>query len=154
MVKIIECDFSDIVHRQVFVSLIEAYMADEMGGNETMSEKVHISLAETIANHQNARVFLASKDETFVGVATCFINISTFKAKPYYNIHDIAVLPAFRGKGIGKALLTHIIEDARQRGFCKITLEVRHDNHSAQMLYKSLGFEDTDPAMYFWVKML
>ena len=154
MVKIIECDFSDIIHRQVFVSLIEAYMADEMGGNEIMTEKVRNSLAETVANHQNARVFLASKDDLFVGVATCFINISTFKAKPYYNIHDIAILPAFRGKGIGKALLTHIIEDARQRGFCKITLEVRYDNHNAQMLYKSMGFEETDPAMYFWVKTL
>jgi ribosomal protein S18 acetylase RimI-like enzyme len=154
MIKIVECDFSDIVHRQAFVSLIEAYMADEMGGYETMTEKVRNSLAEAIASHQNARVFLASKDDVFVGVATCFINISTFKAKPYYNIHDIAVLHAFRGKGIGKTLLTHIIDDARQRGFCKITLEVRHDNLSAQMLYKSLGFEDTDPAMYFWVKTI
>ena len=40
-----------------------------------------------------------------VGAAVCFIGFSTFAAKPLINIHDFVVLPAARGKGVGRRLL-------------------------------------------------
>jgi ribosomal protein S18 acetylase RimI-like enzyme len=43
---------------------------------------------------------------------------------------------------------------ATERKYCKVTLEVRSDNLPAQMLYKSMGFKDSNPSMYFWTKEL
>lgn len=56
------------------------------------------------------------------------------------HITTIAVAPEYRGKGIGNALLSNILEEARERR-CKIaTLEVRETNTIAQRLYRKYGF--------------
>ena len=60
----------------------------------------------------------------------------------------------FRGRGVGKALMNEIINRGNLYGCAKITLEVREDNYRAQELYKSVGFDDCKPKMYFWEKML
>lgn len=57
------------------------------------------------------------------------------------DIHNIAVHPEYRRNGVGRAILTHIIEAARCVGAHNITLEVRKSNEAAQALYRSLGFE-------------
>jgi ribosomal protein S18 acetylase RimI-like enzyme len=85
-------------------------------------------------------------------MATCFINFSTFKAKPFINIHDVVIDKQHRGKGFGKNLLNKIESIAIERNYCKITLEVREDNYTAQSLYYDLGFKEGMPEMYFWTK--
>lgn len=57
------------------------------------------------------------------------------------DIHNIAVHPDYRRNGVGRAMLTHIIEAARRVGAQNVTLEVRKSNEAAQALYRSLGFE-------------
>lgn len=56
------------------------------------------------------------------------------------DIHNLAVDPAHRRKGIGRALLQKVIEEARGNGSTRVTLEVRKSNEAAQRLYHSLGF--------------
>jgi ribosomal protein S18 acetylase RimI-like enzyme len=58
------------------------------------------------------------------------------------NIHDLAVLPEHRGRGVGRALLAAVEEHARRKGCCKLTLEVQDDNPRARALYDKFGFED------------
>jgi ribosomal protein S18 acetylase RimI-like enzyme len=94
-----------------------------------------------------------------VGLAICFTGFSTFAAAPLVNIHDLAVLPAHRGRGIGRALLAAIEAEARARGAVKITLEVLSGNPAAQALYAARGFRGyaLDPAAghaMFWQKAL
>ncbi len=57
------------------------------------------------------------------------------------DIHNVAVHPRNRRQGVARAMLGHIIEKAAQRGFRRVTLEVRKSNDAAQTLYRSLGFE-------------
>lgn len=58
------------------------------------------------------------------------------------NVFGIYVKPDFRGKSIGKALLTELIEQAKKcEGLEQINLAVVTENHSAKKLYDSLGFE-------------
>lgn len=52
----------------------------------------------------------------------------------------IAVDPAYRGRGVGKALLKGVMRDAYQRGASRIFLEMRANN-PAEKLYRSAGFE-------------
>jgi ribosomal protein S18 acetylase RimI-like enzyme len=71
-----------------------------------------------------------------------FTGFSTFQGLPLLNIHDLAVLPAQRGAGVGRALLAAAEEHARATGCCKLTLEVQEDNTPARRLYERVGFRD------------
>lgn len=57
------------------------------------------------------------------------------------HLLNIAVHPARRGQGIGRALLTECIRRAARAGASVIYLEVRAGNVAAQRLYRSMGFE-------------
>jgi N6-L-threonylcarbamoyladenine synthase len=61
---------------------------------------------------------------------------------PESDIQTIAVTEEARGKGLGRALMLSLINEARKRGARETFLEVRADNPGAWRLYRSLGFED------------
>lgn len=56
------------------------------------------------------------------------------------EITHIAVSKAHRGKGIGRRLLKHLIEEAHKECIETISLEVRQSNQIARDLYTSSGF--------------
>jgi len=153
-VEIIECNLSDPLHCQAVSELTATYMLDDMGSSEVMSALMKEALIEGLAKHPAKLLLLANMDNRFVGLCTCFINFSTFKVKPYLNIHDVIVLNEYRNMKIGRKLIEKAMDIARQRNYCKLTLEVRNDNQNAMHLYKSLGFLDSTPPMFFWTKTL
>lgn len=51
----------------------------------------------------------------------------------------IAVLPAHRGRGLGRKLMKHLEKDARSRGASQMFLEMR-SNNPAEQLYRSCGY--------------
>jgi len=56
------------------------------------------------------------------------------------HITNIAVHPATRRRGFGRALLKTILDESRGRGLRLVVLEVRPSNHEALLLYESFGF--------------
>jgi len=56
------------------------------------------------------------------------------------HINNLAMRPTFRGRGIGTALLHHVLAEARNLGARRATLEVRASNDGARRLYDRLGF--------------
>lgn len=58
------------------------------------------------------------------------------------DIANIAVLPAFRHRGIGGALLDRMVQSACAAGAATLYLEVRQSNASAIRLYRSRGFAE------------
>lgn len=73
-------------------------------------------------------------------VGTC--NCSAFRKKRLSHRAEIgiAVKKAYWNKGIGRKLLTRLIDLSRQSGLKILSLEVRTDNKGAIHLYESLGF--------------
>jgi len=68
----------------------------------------------------------------------------TPKTRPVYahgGVLGIALLPAFRGQGIGKRLILRTLDAARAFGLRRVELTVRENNASAIALYKKVGFE-------------
>ncbi|WP_407887068.1 ribosomal protein S18-alanine N-acetyltransferase [Levilactobacillus sp. N40-8-2] len=59
------------------------------------------------------------------------------------HITNIAVLPEYQGKGLGRFLLKIMIKKARKLNYKTVSLEVRVSNKSAQRLYRDLQFEQT-----------
>ena len=151
-------DYRDPRDAADVVALLDAYARDPMGGGEPLSDAVKARLTGDLAANPQAFSLLARLDGEAVGLANCFMGYSTFAAAPLVNIHDLAVLPETRGKGIGKALLAAIEAEALKRGACKVTLEVLSGN-PARHLYEACGYGDyqLDPATghaLFWQKRL
>ncbi|MBP6610576.1 MAG: GNAT family N-acetyltransferase [Paludibacter sp.] len=149
-----KCDFENPEHLNALVELTNHYMADPMGGATAHNKLQQLRLVDGLANHPTAEIYFAVEDCKAVGMATCFVNFSTFNIKPYLYIHDFVVHSAVRGKGISKALLAYLIDLSTERGYCKLTLEVRTDNKIAKSLYARMGFEACEPEMLFWTKKI
>ncbi|WP_085444644.1 GNAT family N-acetyltransferase [Magnetofaba australis] len=138
--RIQQADFANPDHGAAIVRLLDAYARDPMGGGKPLSDSVKCDLVPALARIPGALTLLAYVDEHAVGLANCFAGFSTFACRPLLNIHDIAVLPAYRGQGVAGAMLAEIEAIARARGCCKVTLEVLENNHAAQSAYRKYGF--------------
>ena len=58
------------------------------------------------------------------------------------EILNLAVAPAGRRRGLGRALVEAMLEALRTRGIRQVYLEVRESNSSARALYASRGFKE------------
>ena len=73
------------------------------------------------------------------GFAVWFLNYSTFAGRPGIYLEDLFVRPAQRGKGIGKALLTHLAKQCIANGWSRLQWSVLDWNTPSIEFYKSLG---------------
>ena len=137
-----EADFAAARDAAAIVDVLDSYASDPVGGGQPLRAEVRKRLVPALREHATALVLLAFAAERPVGIAVCFYGFSTFEAKPLLNIHDLAVIPEYRGKGVGHALLRAAEDRARARRCCKLTLEVQDGNARAQSLYSRFGFGD------------
>ncbi|HBC07524.1 MAG TPA: GNAT family N-acetyltransferase, partial [Rhodospirillaceae bacterium] len=63
------------------------------------------------------------------------------------EIKSMHTLARFRGKGYGRAMLTHILAEARRRGYQRLSLETGNSRafEAARRLYADAGFIECDP---------
>ena len=141
-IEIREADFANAADAAGIVAVLDSYASDPLGGGQPLSSGVRERLVPALQDHPNTLVLLAWSDDEPVGLAVCFYGLSTFQARPLLNVHDLAVIPGCRGRGIGRKLLSGAETRARERGCCKLTLEVQDDNLTALELYESFGFGD------------
>jgi ribosomal protein S18 acetylase RimI-like enzyme len=137
-----KADLADSRDAAATVAVVDSYAVDPVGGGQALPPDVRERLIPALRSHPTTLVLLAFADEEPAGVAVCFFGLSTFKARPLLNIHDLAVVPKYRGMGVGRALLQAAEEHARRAACCKMTLEVQDDNTRARALYRRCGFED------------
>lgn len=66
------------------------------------------------------------------------------------NIDNVVVDPAYRNRGVGKAMMSELLKTGRAAGVKAYTLEVRVSNHTAIHLYENFGFrsEGIRPKFY------
>jgi GNAT superfamily N-acetyltransferase len=86
-----------------------------------------------------AEVILAKIDNKPVGFALYFTTFSTFVGKPGIWLEDLFVLPEFRHRGIGRALLKAVASTAIERNCGRLEWSVLDWNEPAIQLYKKLG---------------
>jgi GNAT superfamily N-acetyltransferase len=86
-----------------------------------------------------AEVVLAEDAGKIVGFAMFFHNYSTFLGRPGIYLEDLFVEPAYRGKGFGKALLSHLAKLAVERDCGRLEWAVLNWNEPAMGFYRKLG---------------
>ena len=158
-IEVVVADYANARHGRDITELLDSYASDPMGGGEPLPAYVREHLVSELSKLPNAFSLICYVDGSPAGLANCFEGFSTFRCKPLINIHDVVVKTAFRGRGISQHLLAEVERLARQKGCCKITLEVLEGNVTAQQAYKKYGFEayQLDAAMgqaLFWQKSL
>jgi len=140
-VAIRELNKASPADQALLVRLIDAYARDPMGGGTGLSEHARTHLGAAFAAHPSTFALVAEQDGEPLGIALCVLGFSSFAAAPTVNLHDLTVLPAARGLGLGRRLMDAVDEAARARGACKVTLEVRPDNQVGRNLYAAQGYQ-------------
>ena len=150
--RVCQADYRNAGHGRALVDLLDEYARDPMGGACGLSDFARANLVSALAARAQAfsvLAFVGADDAIPVGLVNCIEGFSTFACKPLINVHDVVVLPAYRGKRIGEQMLALVEGLARERGACKLTLEVLAGNAGAMRLYNRVGFAnyELDPAM-------
>lgn len=151
VLHIVRADYTDKQHAEALVALLDSYARDPAGGGKPLSDFARANLVAALAARREAFSVLAFDGErgTPIGLVNCFEGFSTFACRPLVNVHDVVVLPAYRGQRVGERMLAEVEAVARERGACKLTLEVLSNNGAAHALYRRIGFAgfQLDPAM-------
>jgi len=158
-IRIITVDYLNKQHASDLIYLLNYYAKDPMGGGAELSGHVIRNLVSELAKIAGSLSVLCYVDDKPVGLVNCFEGFSTFKCQHLVNIHDVVVLGAYRGLGLSQRLLGKVEEIAKNKGYCKLTLEVLEGNESAQKAYMKFGFSgyELDPVKgkaLFWEKII
>lgn len=154
-IQITIADLLNPEHAQAFITLLDTYAKDPMGGGKGLSTFVKENLPTELNKRDNAIVLLAFDNKKPVGLLNAIEGFSTFSCKPLMNIHDVSVVMEYRGRGISKLLFETIEKHAISKGCCKMTLEVLAINTVAKSAYTQFGYTESSLGnTHFWTKNL
>jgi GNAT superfamily N-acetyltransferase len=98
-------------------------------------------LRQILDDPQRGQILLARDGDQVVGMVSLLWSTSTALGGPVAWLEDMVVAPERRGQGLGRALVQAAVDLGRERGLLRITLLTDGDNHRAQTLYASMGFQ-------------
>ena len=101
-------------------------------------------LREWIFEKKKAEVLFATEDGREVGFALFFHHFSTFLGQAGIYLEDLYVMPEYRGKGHGKALLKRLAQITLERGCGRLDWQCLDWNERSIAFYRSLGAEALD----------
>ena len=120
------------------------YFIKELAAYEKMSDEVIATeelLKKWIFDQKKAEVIFAIVDNKEIGFALFFHNFSTFLGRAGIYLEDLYVMPEFRGRGYGKALLKKLAQIAVERKCGRLEWWCLDWNQPSIDFYLSLGAE-------------
>ncbi len=149
MIEVVRARYDDPSHAAALLELLDHHARDPAGGGEPLSGFARDNLIVELAARPFVFSVLAFDAGTPVGLVNAIEGFSTFACRPLVNVHDVVVIESQRGRRIAAQMFDEVEAIARERGACKLTLEVLEGNAAARALYERLGFTayQLDPAM-------
>ena len=123
----------------IILRFIRELAAYELMENEVVATEE--LLGEWLFDKRAAEVLFAVADDQEVGFALFFPNFSTFLGRAGLYLEDLFVLPDYRGRGIGAALLRELARIAVDRGYGRFEWACLDWNKPSIDFYLSLGAE-------------
>lgn len=103
-------------------------------------EKQRAGLQAILADPSKGRIFVAREGREVVAMASLLYTVSTAEGGRAAWFEDLVVAPEQRQRGIGEALLKHVVAEARKEGVLRLTLLTDMQNERAQAMYRRVGF--------------
>ena len=127
----------------LILSLIKALAEYERLAHEVVATEA--GLRESLFGATaRAEAVIARVEREAVGFAVWSHSYSTFLARPGLYLEDLFVLPEWRSRGIGRALLCHLARIAMERGCGRMEWSVLDWNDAAIGFYRSIGARAMD----------
>ncbi len=89
----------------------------------------------------SGRLFVLRVGGKVAGMANALITVSTAEGGHVMLLEDVIVSVEYRGAGLGRYLVEHILAWARKNGLVRATLLVDQNNQPAFNFYEKLGFK-------------
>ncbi|SCX68332.1 GNAT family N-acetyltransferase [Variovorax sp. EL159] len=147
-IETLVANYRDAAQAAAVVDLLDSYASDPAGGGTPLDAAVREQLPAALAARPQAFSVRAFDGGTPVGLINCIEGFSTFACQPLVNVHDVVVLASHRGQRVAQKMFAEVVQEARRRGACKLTLEVLSGNAPALRTYEREGFTSyqLDPA--------
>jgi ribosomal protein S18 acetylase RimI-like enzyme len=104
------------------------------------AEKQRAALQAILADPSKGKIFVARDGREVVAMASLLYTVSTAEGGKAALFEDLVTAPEHRRRGIGEALLKHVVTQARAEGVLRITLLTDMQNERAQAMYRRVGF--------------
>ena len=125
------------------LSLIKALAEYERMSGDVTTDEAGLR-ASLFGPARAAEAVIARVSGAPAGFAVWFHNYSTFLGKRGLYLEDLFVVPEWRGRGVGRALLTYLAQVALERGCGRMEWSVLNWNEPAIRFYRSLGARPMD----------
>ena len=122
----------------LIASLIRKLAEYEKLGHEALASEADIA-RDLFGPDPKVFADIAEWDGAPAGFALWHYNYSTFRGRHGIYLEDLYVEPAFRGRGIGKALLVHLAKRCVAEELPRLQWSVLHWNTPSIEFYKSQG---------------
>lgn len=106
-------------------------------------EKQISGLRTILDEPELGKLFVLRVDGKVAGMANALFTISTAEGGRALLLEDVIVNRDYRGRGLGRQLVEHVLNWAKLRGIVRITLLADRDNQAALDFYHRLGFGDS-----------
>ncbi|MDE2090253.1 MAG: GNAT family N-acetyltransferase [Gammaproteobacteria bacterium] len=112
------------------------------------AEKQARGLRLILKHPDKGRLFVARADGRVIGMASALFTVSTAEGGPVVLLEDVIVTRSWRGRGIGRQLVEHVLCWAKQEGMLRVTLLTDTGNERARCFYERLGFVASAMTVY------
>lgn len=131
--------------RTRMVSLIADYHRSEV--LRPNSRKIARVVDRLLRNKSSGILLVAREKDTVIGAAVA-TSLPSTEAGTMLIIQDLYVDPAFRRRGIGRALVAELLEEARALRVERVDLEVFSTNEAARRFWQHMGFRPTGRTVF------
>jgi GNAT superfamily N-acetyltransferase len=102
------------------------------------SEQTELTWKRLINNELKMFGFVAESEEGVIGFTHCLFRPSTWTETDYCYLEDLFVDPSIRGKGVGRALMSKVVELAKEKNSKRVYWTTQEFNKTARVLYDSI----------------
>jgi len=122
--------------------VLELYREGEIGAEESFSPEEARAQLEAFRKYPSYRLFVAEFEGEVSGTYELLIMDNLAKrGRKSAIVEDVAVAKQYQGHGIGRAMMQHAVQLAKDARCYKLALSSNLNRHDAHLFYEALGFE-------------